>query len=456
MNSLLLEAAALGLKESLKLAAVWLVCLSFFTAHRRSGLMRAFYAGVCLASVLFLLSFMLPHDMAARQSVAKLTGYVFFLCFMAAVGLFFSAREPGERQRPWEPAAVIIATVLYFSPDIVGSSLYVREVAELSGTRAGIYFSAAGGFVLSSALFVMAGRKVSLRLERFCGLSEVFVFLALVKFLGGGAKGFAELSLVGSVQQGIAKFVHDIIHQSFVFLMVPDHPLLLLTAWNFIGFFFRPLFTWLASVVILTGPMLAYLYIRLSAGIPAPEGMVSGAERRMYRADARALRRRRSVVVAAFVVLVIASWYSAGGGQGGKAALDIPKSTPLVAEGGFLSIPIKSPGEDIMDGGLHRFSVRVGEDDVNIMAIKKPDGSLAVCLDACEICPPEGYGRSGEKVVCIYCMTPIPIDTLGRKGGCNPIPLEFEATDTELRVSMDEVGKKWRFVKSGQSREGIR
>jgi hypothetical protein len=456
MNTLLLEAAAIGFKEALKLAAVWLMCSSFFAAYGRQSLMRSFYAGVGLASLLFVISFFMPHDVASRQWIAKLTGYVFFLCFMASLVLFFSPREPGPSRKAWEPAAVVFAAAVYFSPDIVGSSLYVREVAELSVSGMGIYLSAGGGFILPAALFVVLGSRPVVRAERYFGLAQVFVFLALVKFLGGGTSGFAEISLVGSVQQGLAKFVHDVIHQSFVFLMLPDHPLLLLTAWNFIGFFFGPLFTWIASLVILAGPMLAYLYIEHSAEIPVPEALDSGAERRMYRAGVRSEKRRRSAVVAVFVVLVFFSWYSSGGGEGAKASLEVPRPSPVVPEGGVLVIPVKTPGEDLMDGNLHMFSVRVAEEDVRIMAIRKPDGKLSVCLDACEICPPEGYGRSGGNVVCIYCMTPIPIETLGRPGGCNPIPLEFTVTDTEVRIDFSEVEDKWRYVLSGESREGIR
>ena len=85
-----------------------------------------------------------------------------------------------------------------------------------------------------------------------------------------------------------------------------------------------------------------------------------------------------------------------------------------------------------------------------VLMMKKPDGMLAVTLDACEICPPDGYGQQEGFVVCIYCMTPIPYDTLGRPGGCNPIPLAAEITDTEVRVSLEEIRSKWRaLVDSG-------
>ena len=69
--------------------------------------------------------------------------------------------------------------------------------------------------------------------------------------------------------------------------------------------------------------------------------------------------------------------------------------------------------------------------------------------------PPDGYGLTAGNVVCIYCMTPIPIETLGREGGCNPIPLEAAISDTDIRITVEEIDRMWKRVLSGEFREGI-
>lgn len=84
------------------------------------------------------------------------------------------------------------------------------------------------------------------------------------------------------------------------------------------------------------------------------------------------------------------------------------------------------------------------------MAVKKTDGTLSVCLDACEICPPDGYGQKGDSLVCIYCGTPIHLDSLGKPGGCNPIPLSASIEGGFVKIELDEVLKKWGFVKKGK------
>jgi uncharacterized membrane protein len=124
----------------------------------------------------------------------------------------------------------------------------------------------------------------------------------------------------------------------------------------------------------------------------------------------------------------------------------VPEAKPLIGDNGAVVVPLVSPGEDLMDGRIHKFSVLVDGEAVRLLMIRTSDGRLAVTLDACEICPPEGYGQDGQRVFCIYCMTPIPVDTLGQSGGCNPIPLDAEVTERNVRVSMDEVRAKWRSL----------
>jgi hypothetical protein len=456
MNQLLVDAAIVGGKEALKLALVWYACSAFFLAHGRGHLMRSFYAGVVIASGLFVLSFFLPHDMAARQLIARFTGYVFFLFFMAAIALMFNRNIlTFKLPRPLEPIIVVFVTVLFFSSDIIGSSLYLREVAVLSEQQASVYFSASGAFVLGVGILFNLLKDRRGDISDYLGLAEIMIFLSLVKFLGSGSQGFAEISLVGSVQEGLIKFTHDAVHQSLLYLMVPDHPLLVTTTWNFIGFFFGDTFTSFLALIILTGPMLAYLYFFNTAEIPEQKNIESAAHRRMHRARVMSLRRRRSLMAFVFAISIFVSWYTIGG-RSGAASLDTPKPRPVIAEEGVVSIPIKSPSHNLMDGKIHKFSVALENETVNLLVIRKPNGALSVSLDACEICPPDGYGKSEGHVVCLYCKTPIPLEALGKPGGCNPIPLEVRVTDTEVLIALGEMAEKWRFVTSGQSREGIR
>ena len=102
--------------------------------------------------------------------------------------------------------------------------------------------------------------------------------------------------------------------------------------------------------------------------------------------------------------------------------------------------------EQVEDGHLHRFTyeteagIDIGNDKtsaggvgVRFIVIKKPNSSAyGVGLDACEICGQTGYYERDGQVVCKLCDVVMNINTIGFKGGCNPIPIEYRVEDGYL------------------------
>ena len=99
--------------------------------------------------------------------------------------------------------------------------------------------------------------------------------------------------------------------------------------------------------------------------------------------------------------------------------------------------------DQVEDGHLHRFTYTTeagvaledgketsGGIGVRFIVIKKP-GSTAygVGLDACEICGQTGYYERDGQVVCKLCDVVMNINTIGFKGGCNPIPVDYSISD---------------------------
>ncbi len=456
MSLFIVEAAAAGAKEALKLGVVWLVFSSLLSSSAERGALKYFYLGMAVASLAVLSSFFISPGMEVKAALSKLTGYVFFLFFMSSLAVLFSGRFFGRLagKKALGPLTALL-TVVYFSPDIIGSSMFVRELSLMREAYLRVYLSAAAGFFLPllGLYFAVRGRRLPIR--KFFEAGQFLLFLALVKLLAGGAGGFAELSLIPAVQRGVMKFVHDFVHQSFVMFMVPDHPLLRLTVWNFVAIFFGPNFAVSIALILILLPPAAYLYRSFTAPIEAPDDeATTGAGRRKFRAAVGAERRRKAAPVAAFMLVVAALWFS---GLGERAsALYVPAPKPVVEDKGMVVIPLSDPTMDLMDGRLHKFSLFKDGETIGLLVIRKPDGRLSVCLDACEICPPEGYGLSEDNVVCIYCLTPIPVHTLGRSGGCNPIPLEALITERDIRIDAGEISLKWKDVITGKTKEGIK
>jgi high-affinity iron transporter len=102
----------------------------------------------------------------------------------------------------------------------------------------------------------------------------------------------------------------------------------------------------------------------------------------------------------------------------------------------FTSGEVRIPLAQVSDGDLHRFQAQENGTSVRFWLYQKPDGKIATVLDACEICGAVGFYKSASGVVCKNCAAPINPQSVGAKGGCNPIPLK--ATQTADSVIIQE------------------
>ena len=97
--------------------------------------------------------------------------------------------------------------------------------------------------------------------------------------------------------------------------------------------------------------------------------------------------------------------------------------------------------ESVNDGHLHRFEYTT-ERNVTIrwIVVKKPNSATyGVGFDACEVCGSAGYYERGSQVVCKRCDVVMNINTIGFKGGCNPIPLAYEMSGGNLVFKLEDL-----------------
>ncbi len=102
----------------------------------------------------------------------------------------------------------------------------------------------------------------------------------------------------------------------------------------------------------------------------------------------------------------------------------------------FTNGQVKIPLAQVSDGDLHRYEAQEKGVEIRFWLYQKPDGKIATVFDACEICGAVGFYKSGNGVVCKNCAAPINPQSVGAKGGCNPIPLK--ATQTADSVIIQE------------------
>ncbi len=471
----MVEAKLLGLKEGLKVAVVWLVLYSYLVKKDRNSLIKYFNAGIVISLIITIILLLMPQVVSSKQILTNIVASSFALFFIWSAAALFHASgtnlfrplqaeaegnsPAGDNHyllsREWTGGALIfIATIVFFAPDSLGSLLFLKEFAFMRDAVVLTYVYACLGFIIPIViLFVIIKYYKPYGIGNYFDFPQLLLFLAIVKLLGSGTKGFAEMSLIPSVQRGFMKFVHDVIHQVLVLFMVPDHPLLKTTVWDFIGVFFGANLASYASLLILLLFPFMFIYFSMFRPLPEPDVQKS-VQRRKIKSIMLSERRKKAVPVFLFICLVLIAWFV----KRGEIVSQIyePEPRPVFVEQGSIVIPLKDPSMDLMDGMLHKFSYVHEGEEMRIMVIKKPGQSLSVSLDACEICPPEGYGQREDHVVCLYCKTPITVDTLGKPGGCNPIPLGAWYDSSFIRIQLDEVIGKWGVVKAGKGGESIR
>ena len=66
---------------------------------------------------------------------------------------------------------------------------------------------------------------------------------------------------------------------------------------------------------------------------------------------------------------------------------------------------------------------------------------IGVVYDACMICGDAGYIQKGNEVICIACNVRIFVPSIGKAGGCNPIPLLHGEENGEIVISASELEK---------------
>jgi len=457
------DALLAGFRETARGGILYLVFLSYASLTQRKYLLAPFFLGI---SVAFLTGLSAPYITALlplKGAVGNLISGSFALFFIFSCAALLQSSElplfePFRLIRISDffyRIATLFLAVLFFLPEATGTGFAAAETALMREGAFVVYFSLAAGAAAGGILIFPLGRLTFVRKAgEVFDVPQILLLCAILKLFGSGMKGIEQITLIPSVQAGLMKFFHDFVHQNFVLFMVPDHMLLRTTAWNFIGIFFGANFALFVSLLLLLSVPLFFLYRKLlrEPVVPAvSDAPATGAVIRKLRHAVLSERRKKAAPVIFFVFLIVTSWYVRGGQTSPRLYNPAPK--PLVADNGLVRILISDPTMDLKDGRIHKFSLAHQGKNIRILVVRKPDSRFSVCLDACEICPPEGYGQKEDLLVCIYCNTPIPVRTLGRPGGCNPIPLEAASDNSFISIKLDELLKKTALVNAGKSGE---
>lgn len=130
-----------------------------------------------------------------------------------------------------------------------------------------------------------------------------------------------------------------------------------------------------------------------------------------------------------FIVLVTAQFIYA------KSTTSLSPAREMAFTEGQVSIPVS----EVSDGELHRYSASLDGKEVRFLIFRKPDGKVVTVLDACQICGPVGFYKTGNQIICKNCSAPVNPQSMGQPGGCNPIPLKSSISGEQITISQADL-----------------
>ena len=284
---------------------------------------------------------------------------------------------------------------------------------------------------LAAGLLVWAAYALEQRLPASFAVAPAGLMAVVVALLLFSSASIIRLDLFSPLTMKVMKFCHDFVHQFFESMLIPDHLFIRKNLWGYIGLLFGKEIGFWGGLVILFTPVVLVLLAISFEPLPLVAHIRQGAQRRRLLAAAIGSRRRRLVIPGVAALLLAAGVYRS---LYPSVEYWDPKPVPVLATpSGEIIIPKK--GEvDLEDGRLHKYLYKQGGREARFFVLLTPNGKLTVDLDACAICKPDGYGQAEGTVICYYCKTLIPLETVGKPGGCNPVPIAFTVKDDAVHI----------------------
>jgi high-affinity iron transporter len=287
-----------------------------------------------------------------------------------------------------------VETVLILS----AVSLNSGDLMSFFGTLAGVTLA-----VVFGVMFVKG--SVRINLPRFFRVTSVILYFVAFQLLVSGLHELSEFGILPSSRTEM-RIIGPIVSNEVFFFV---------------------------TILALAALMILFEYRkRMSpAALPAD---ATAAQKRKAESTVRRERFWMSAVAVCsfvFIFLVTAQFIYAMS----STALSPAKAVTLT--GSQVTLPVSQ----VQDDALHRYAVNVNGINVRFLLFKRPDGKIVSVADACQICGPVGFYKSGNQIVCKLCASPVNANSMGVGGGCNPIPLASENAGGYVIIRADALRK---------------
>ncbi|MBI2218714.1 MAG: DUF2318 domain-containing protein [Candidatus Rokubacteria bacterium] len=415
----MLEATVVTLREGVEAALVVGIVLAYLRRTGQGALARHVYRGLAAALVASVGAATLIHRLGLDPENETWEGTLMLAAAALVGSLVVWMWRAGRRMREQTEARL---ETLVAPGRRQGAGLFVFTFFMVfrEGVETVLFLGALSGAIGANPLYNALGGGLGLALAGLFGFLMVRGSLRVNLRRFFMVTGLVLLLLV-------AKLVANGLHEFFEVGLLPSTELVL----EVVGFLTRESTSVFVLVLLIGLPAAVFL---AEAVVPEPSLPPAGEtapEARKRRAELRSTRLRAGtagvVGLALSVLLVLAAVAAARGYD--------PAPASVRPTGTVLRIPLA----EVRGQPMRKYTVTLDGVSVRFFALWREPGGAAVAFDACAICPLKGYHLVGDQLVCRNCGAPIPFDTIGMPGGCNPIPLVSRVEGDEIVIRVEDV-----------------
>lgn len=409
------ESLIITLREGVEAALVVGIIYAFLRKEGLTRHLKAVWAGLVAAVAASLVGAWTLHSVALDEEAFEGVLYVASAVMVGSM-VIWMWRHAADVSREMKGTLARIAAREHAGLVFGGVFLFTFLMVFREGVETALFLAAVS--LTTSGLFTLLGALAGLALAVWFGV--LFIRGSVRMDLGRFFK-VTGVALLIFVVQLLLNGYHELSEAGWL----PASPETMAT----VGPLVRNEFFFIAAVLAL--PLLALAFPGDRGGHPAPAEAEAGsnaAELRLRRLEARRQQRARAFAgtlgIAILALLGLGFTYA-------STAEETPVEPLVVGPDGTVRIGLDA----LPENELHRYSVDLDGHPVRFIAMRLGSGDVVAAYDACVICGPKGYSQEGGEVLCLHCASAIHPPTIGRPGGCNPIPLEFDVAGDELVIA---------------------
>ena len=404
------ESLVVTLREGVEAALIVAIVLSYLAKIGRPELARSVYIGLVAAIALSVAGGFLFRRLGVDEDKiegwAMLIGSVFVATMVLWMWRTAKHLKSQIESRLGEIASsakgrfsigVFAFVFVMIFREGVETVLFLSAV-QLTTTSLMNILGGAIGLILAisfGVLFIKGAIRVNVK--RFFSITSVILIVVAVQLLISGLHELSEALVLPSSEREMAIIGPIVKNQPFFYILI-------------LG---------LSAVMIV---------LRRKRDLQEIPADANPAERRkmLYQGRREKTWTRTLAAVALMSIVLIAVQFVYSSNTG---AIEPPEQ--VFKQG----LDVRVPVSQVNDGKLHRFGYVAGEKVVRFLLVSRGPSSIAVGLDACQICGDKGYYQQGEDVICRNCTAPINRASIGQSGGCNPVPLRFKVEDQNIVIA---------------------